>query len=258
MSGCGARAGTLEPMGTTRALAWDALLNARDLGGLPTLGGGETRFRAVVRSDNLVHLTPAGTAALLDYGVRTVIDLRLPFELKEDPDPFATPNGHEVAYRNISFIDPAAERPSERVTLAEDYTGMLRRFRPQVSAVMSAVADAEAGAIVIHCAAGKDRTGIVSALLLALVGVSRQSIAEDYALTTEALRPREERWVAAAPDDERADREAAVAWGRARPEVMLEVLAHLDATYGGVEDYLRWTRVSDDDLARIRARLVGT
>ena len=258
MSGCGARAGTLEPMGTTRALAWDALLNARDLGGLQTRDGGETRFGAVVRSDNLVHLTPGGTAALLDYGVRTVIDLRLPFELKEDPDPFATPNGHDVRYRNISFIDPAAERPSERVTLAEDYAGMLRRFRPQVSVVMSAVADAVEGGIVIHCAAGKDRTGIVSALLLALAGVSPEAIAEDYALTTDALRPREERWVAEAPDGERADREAAVAWGRARPEVMLEVLAHLDATYGGVDDYLRGVRVSDDEVARIRARLVAT
>ncbi len=241
-----------------RTLAWDALLNARDLGGLPTRDGGETRFGVVVRSDNLLHLTAAGRAALLDYGIRNVIDLRLPFELEDEPDPFATRDGHPVTYRNISFIDPAAERPPERVTLAEDYAGMLRRFRPQVGAVMTAVAEAGEGGSVIHCAAGKDRTGLIVALLLSVAGVGAGAIADDYALTADALRPREERWLAEAPDDERAAREADLAWGRARPEVMLELLAHVDATYGGVVDYLRWARVSDAELARIRGRLVAS
>jgi protein-tyrosine phosphatase len=243
-------------MPTNRALAWDALLNVRDLGGLPTAGGGETRFGAVVRSDNLAGLTASGRDALLAFGVRTVVDLRLPFELKTEPDPFAAPDGHAIAYRNISFIDPASDRPSDRMTLADDYTGMLRRFRRQVSAVMSTIAKADDGAVLVHCAAGKDRTGLVCALLLALAGVPAAAIAEDYALTAEALRQREEWWVAQAPDD-RSEREAAVEWGRARPEVMLEVLARIDATYGSAEAYLRWTRVPDEDLRRLRARLVG-
>ena len=238
----------------TRALHGDARLHARDLGGLPTRGGGVTRFGAVVRSDNLVHLTGTGRAALLAYGIRTVVDLRLPFELEEEPDPFATRNGDAVAYRNISFIDPAADRPSDDMTLAEDYIGMLQRFRPQVAAVMAAVAEAGPGGIVIHCAAGKDRTGLVSALLLSLAGVPPASIAEDYALTTEALRPREERWLADGPGT-RADRAAALAWNRARPEVMLEVLEQIDARYGGAEGYLRWVRVSEADIERIRGRL---
>jgi protein-tyrosine phosphatase len=240
----------------TRALPWDALLNARDLGGLPTRHGATTRFGSVVRSDNLVHLTDAGRAALLEYGIRTVIDLRLPFELEEEPDPFATPDGHPVTYRSISFIDPAADRPSDRMTLAEDYIGMLQRFRPQVSAVMSAVAGADEGGIVVHCAAGKDRTGLISALLLSLAGVAPEAIAFDYGLTTDALRPREERWLAEGPG-ERADREAALAWNRARPEVMLEVLADMERRHGGIEGYLRWVRVSEADLDRIRERLLG-
>jgi protein-tyrosine phosphatase len=239
----------------TRALPWDALLNARDLGGLPTRRAGVTRFGSVVRSDNLVHLTDAGKAALLDYGIRTVIDLRLPFELTEEPDPFATRDGHPVTYRNISFIDPAADRPSDRMTLAEDYIDMLQRFRPQVSAVMSAIAAAGEGGIVIHCAAGKDRTGLISALLLSLAGVAADAIADDYALTTEALRPREERWLAEGPG-ERADREAALEWNRARPEVMLGVLADIERRHGGIEGYLRWVRVTDAELDRIRERLL--
>jgi protein-tyrosine phosphatase len=243
-------------MSRSRALRWDALLNARDLGGLPTRHGGATRFGSVVRSDNLVHLTGAGRAALLEYGIRTVIDLRLPFELKEEPDPFATRDGHPVTYRSISFIDPAADRPPDGMSLAEDYIGMLHRFRPQVSAVMSAIATAGEGGIVIHCAAGKDRTGLISALLLSLAGVAPEAIADDYALTAEALRPREERWLAEGPGD-RADRQAELAWNRARPEVMLEVLATIERRHGGIEDYLRWVRVSDAELDRIRARLLG-
>jgi protein-tyrosine phosphatase len=239
----------------TRALHWDALLNARDLGGLPTRDGGPTRFGSVVRSDNLVHLSEAGRTALLGYGIRTVIDLRLPFELKEDPDPFATRDGHPVAYRNISFIDPAADRPSDRKTLAQDYISMLQRFRPQVSAVMSAIAEAGEGGIVIHCAAGKDRTGLISALILSLAGVAPAAIADDYALTQDALRPREERWLEEGPG-ERAERAAALAWNRAMPEVMLKVLADLERRHGGVEGYLRWVRVSDAELERIRGRLL--
>jgi protein-tyrosine phosphatase len=240
----------------SRALEWDALLNARDLGGLPTHQGGRTRFGSVVRSDNLMHLTGAGRTALLAYGIRTVIDLRLPFELKEEPDPFATRDGHPVTYRSISFIDPAADRPSDRLTLAEDYIGMLHRFRPQVAAVMCAIAEAGEGGIVVHCAAGKDRTGLISALLLSLAGVPPEAIADDYALTTEALRPREERWLAEGPGV-RAEREAALAWNRARPEVMLQVLADIDRRHGGIEGYLGWVRVSDEELERIRERLLG-
>ncbi len=243
-------------MSARRALDWEALLNARDLGGLPTRDGRQTRFGAIVRSDNLVHLTAAGKAALLDYGIRTVVDLRLPFELKEEPDPFATRDGHPVTYRNISFIDPAADRPADRMTLAEDYVGMLRRFRPQVSAVMSAVAAADEGGIVIHCAAGKDRTGLIAALLLALAGVPAEAIAEDYALSRANLRPREERWLAEGPGD-RAERESALAWSRATPEVMLEVLSDTDTRYGGVEGYLRSVGASDAEMDRIRARLAG-
>src|SRR5262249_43330364 len=102
----------------------------------------------------------------------------------------------------------------------------------------------------------KDRTGLVSALLLALAGVGPAAIAEDYALTEEALRPREERWLADGPGD-RAGREADLEWGRARAEGMVEVLAGIDAAYGCVEGYLRAVRVSDADVGRLRARLVG-
>jgi protein-tyrosine phosphatase len=243
-------------MAPTRRLNWKALLNARDLGGLATAGGRETRWGAVVRSDSLASLTPQGRAAVVAFGVGTVIDLRLPFEVEREPNPFAEPDHHGVTYHNLSFIDPAATPPSERITLADDYKGMLRRFGPQVGEVVTTIAGAGEGGVVVHCAAGKDRTGLIAALLLAVAGVAPEAIADDYALTIESLRPREERWLADGPGD-RAEREAALRWSQARPEVMLEVLADADERYGGVDGYLLQAGVQPTDIDRLRARLLA-
>jgi protein-tyrosine phosphatase len=122
---------------------------------------------------------------------------------------------------------------------------------------MAAVAGAPEGGVLIHCAAGKDRTGLISALLLGLVGVPAETIAADYAMTAELLRPRDEAWLAAAAPEERAEREALLARYAPRAEVMVEVLAGLEERYGGVEGYLRAAGVSPADLDRLRERLLA-
>ena len=241
----------------TRRLAWEGVLNARDLGGYPAAGGRETRWGAVVRSDSLADLTAAGQAALAGYGVRTIIDLRLADEIAQDPNPFAQPGDHGIAYTNISIIDPAAGFPPDTYTLADNYLWMLDRFRGFVAEVMAAIADAPEGGVLIHCAAGKDRTGLISALLLGLAGVPAETIAADYAMTAELLRPREQAWLAAVPPEERAEREAMLARYAPRAEVMLEVLAGLEERYGGVEGYLLAAGVSPADLDRLRERLLA-
>ena len=243
-------------MAPSRRLEWDALLNARDLGGLPAANGRETRHGALVRSDSLAGLTPAGRDAVLAYGVRTVVDLRLPFELKAEPNPFAGRGRHGVTYHNVSFIDPASRPPGIATTLAEDYSSMLDRFGRRVAAVVTTIADAADGGVLIHCAAGKDRTGLIVALLLSTLGVAPELIAEDYALTAEALRTRDERYLADGPG-ERAEREAAIRHFRARPEVMTEVLAGLAERFGGAEPYLLAAGVRPADLDRIRDRMLA-
>ena len=150
---------TTEQREWTRLLEWEGCLNARDLGGYATGDGRETRWGAVVRSASLAALTAAGRAALADYGVRAIVDLRLPDELADHPNPFAEPGDHGIAYTNVSFIDPAAAPPEEPTTLAEDYLRMLDRYRGGVADVMAAVAEAPEGGVLIHCAVGKDRTG---------------------------------------------------------------------------------------------------
>jgi protein-tyrosine phosphatase len=239
----------------TRRLAWEGLLNARDLGGYPTADGRQTRWGAVVRSDSPAALTPAGRLALLDYRVRSVVDLRLPAEVAAHPNPFAEPDTHGVAYANVSFIDPAVPPPGDDTRLADDYKGMLDRFRGPVAAVMAAVANAPEGGVLIHCAAGKDRTGLIAALLLGLVGVAPEMIAADYALTAECLRPRNEAWLENGPGD-RDERAALLARFAPTAEVMLEVLDGLSGRYGGVEPYLLEAGVTAADIARLRARLL--
>ena len=240
----------------TRRLAWDDCANARDLGGYPTGDGRETRWGAVVRSDSLAALTPAGRDALLAYGVRSVVDLRLPAEIEAHPNPFAESGDHGVAYTNVSIVDPAAGLPPDTITLAENYLWSLDRFGGLVAAAMAAIANAPEGGVLIHCAAGKDRTGLIAALLLVLVGVPDRTVAADYALTAECLRPREQAWLENGPG-ERADREALLVRYAPTAEVMLEVLDRLRQRYGAVEAYLRQVGVTANDLARLRARLLA-
>lgn len=238
-----------------RRLMWEGCLNVRDLGGYPTEDGRETRWGAIVRADNLAKLSDAGRAALVDYGVRSIVDLRMPHEIKEFPNPFAEPGQDGVAYTNVPFIDESAASSPDFTTLANDYKRMLERFSPAVGAITRAIAEAPEGGVLVHCMGGKDRTGIISALLLELVGVPRETIGADYALTAECLRPLEEEWLANGPG-ERADREKQIAKFTPRAEVMEDVLDHLDERYGGVEAYLLEAGVTPEEIRRLRARLV--
>lgn len=236
-----------------RALAWDACLNVRDLGGLPLRGGGFTRSRALIRSDSPHRLTPAGRAALLAYGVRTVLDLRGPTELEREPNPFASADG-EVRYLNVALQSEAA---SAAIHGVDDRAAVNQRLldlsRPNVAAVVGAIARAPEGGVLFHCAVGKDRSGLVAALLLKLAGATEEAIADDYAESETCLRPLCAEVLARAEPSEhdRLRRQ----WAAPRGAV-LATLGHLERRYGGVAAYLRGSGVGDADLRLTRDRLV--
>jgi protein tyrosine/serine phosphatase len=209
-----------------------------------------------VRADNLALLTDAGKAAVVEYGVRTIIDLRKPDEIAAHPNPFAEGGLHDIRYINVSLIDPGAFHP-DFTTQANDYKAMLDRYPGAIAEIMTGIARAPEGAVLIHCMGGKDRTGVISALLLDLAGVPRGTIAEDYGLTAECLRPRDEEWLENGPGT-RAWREQEMERRMPHPEVMLEVLGHLDERYGGVEEYLLQAGMTGEDIASIRRRLIAT
>jgi len=242
-------------------LSWDACYNARDLGGLPVTDGGQIRPGALIRSDILSRLTPAGKQALIDYGVKTVIDLRMPDQIAEEPSAFAVgqPQSGEPIYLILPVENPnsphfaTVDNASSR---AENYCLMLEHFQPQFAAILRAVADAPEGGVLLHCHAGKDRTGVVIALLLGLAGVSDAAIAADYAASEERLWPLFRRMEADAEND--PVKLAAIQRQKpiALPETMQAVLDHLSARYGGVKNYLLAIGVTAEEMAYIRRRLV--
>jgi hypothetical protein len=208
----------------SRALAWDGCVNVRDLGGLPTEDGGATRFGSVVRGDRPSRLTEDGWRALAAHGIRRVLDLRAAEELGDEPPPRAAVDVVRVPLMGEEDAAYLRELADRRATFAEWYVDTLDRHRGLVARALAAVADAPEGGVLVHCHGGRDRTGIVCALLLRLAGVADDAIADDYAVGA----PR---------------------------EAMLGVLAELDRRWGGAEEYLREAGLDDAQLARLRERL---
>ena len=243
-----------------RFLAWEACHNARDTGGYPTHSGRQTRWQTLVRADNLHKLTLAGQAALRDYGVRTVIDLRLAHELEKLPNPFAAQQNppESPIYLNLPLHDPAANAAMDVATsMMDEYIIILEQSKPHISGVIQAAATGMAeGTVVVHCHGGKDRTGIVVALLLSIAGVPRETIIEDYALSEAQLEPLHAVWL----EEQRIAQGHAIErprWMQSRPETMRGVLDFLDREYGGPEGYLLAAGVSPTCIIQIRDHLIA-
>ena len=252
-------------MQRSRDLLWDGLLNVRDLGGHPTQDGGETRYDSIIRADSVRQLSDQGWAALVDYGVKTIVDLRTNDELAADP-----PAELPVEVLHIPFFETSTDewqRVEEKLEAAarsapdvasatrEVYLIFLEEFGHNVATAIRAIANAPEGGVVIHCAGGKDRTGLLTALLLHVAGVGLEEIAADYALSEERLRPRHEQWFAEAESDEERERLQRISQTPA--ESIEGVFAELARRHGSVEGYLRDNGLTDDELARARARLRG-
>ncbi|MBR7837677.1 tyrosine-protein phosphatase [Actinospica durhamensis] len=181
---------------TGRDLDWEGCFNVRDLGGLPLASGGRIAPRRVVRADSLDGLTPQGWAALAAYGVRTVIDLRNEEECGEVEHPAGidfvrVPLDTYPAPEWIERWDPPG-LPSNFGQYLADY--------PQAAIDLGRALEAAApGTVVVHCAAGRDRTGLASMLLLAHAGVAPEVILADYEHSMQRLLARWETGVT--PDD---------------------------------------------------------
>jgi protein-tyrosine phosphatase len=226
---------------TDRHLDWDSCRNVRDLGGLPTAGGGRIRRGALVRADSLARLTARGWAALEAYGVRTVVDLRNDDEVGADDAP--RPAGLTTirfpldGLEDTEFWDAWMHRPE--FGTAHYYGPWLERFPERAGRVLAAIAHAQPGGVAVHCVGGRDRTGLVTMLVLAFAGVPPELAAEDYALSDERipLSPQ------LATFHEQL--------GATPAEVFAGVLAGFEA-----EAYLRRAGLGEGDLAALRARIV--
>ena len=261
---------------STRTLNWPACYNIRDLGGLLTVDGGVTRWRALIRADIPARLTPEGQQALLDYGVRTILDLRDPEQVNEAPSIFMVPNND---FKTPTYLNlPLETREPMVVALmsaakarAEVYQIILEHYPAQVAKIMRAINAAREGGVLIHCHVGKDRTGIVSALLLRLASVPDEWIAADYAESQVHLWPLYEKlikevknnsdnmgqWLKQVVAEAGGDFNQVCKWLKptATPETIHAMFAHIDARYGGVREYLLTTGLTAEELVQLGSRL---
>ncbi len=269
---------------TDRWLRLEGTANTRDLGGLPTVDGGRTQPHRILRSDNLQTLSPADVQRLVgEIGLREVIDLRTSAEvLLEGRGPLrALP---EVTHRHFTLL-PERGRYTDVFAVEEDapvdlppgwldsilprqvaahdegepppvrsYLGYLSQRGDAVVAALRALAEPKKGASVVHCAAGKDRTGVVVALSLAVAGVPHEEIAIDYGLSGEVIDAIIARLAATTTyggDTERRDTSAHAP----RRETMDRVLELLDERYDGPIGWLHMHGFGADEQAALRARL---
>jgi hypothetical protein len=242
-----------------RWLRLEGLDNVRDIGGLPLRDGGITRSGVLLRSATLRYCTRADVAHLVDrYGLRLVLDLRTRREIERDgPTALARAGVETVA---LSFIPEEGrelpETDEDIDPLTHIYLGYLRERGENVVAAVRRLAAPDAGPALVHCAAGKDRTGVLVALVLDAVGVERDAVVADYALSAEQIEALFRRWTTAAgepmPDD--------LTPHLPRAEAMAAVLARLDAEHGangtgGAAGWLLTNGLEPESLARLRARL---
>jgi hypothetical protein len=256
---------------TSRSLPWEGFFNTRDLGGLPNQTGRTTRFGAFIRSADLRFVTDMGWHAARQAGVRTIVDLRNADEIRpvagEGPTKlsgsaqFQAPAAGPIGPRDINRV----EVPLDDIEDVEfwqhlnreqlngtplSYRPFLERKTERCAAVIRALASAPPGGVLFHCATGRDRTGLVALLLLALVDVKPEAIIEDYQLSITALPA-----LFARMDIEDRGPSIESILARRGTTVRTALLETLDGF--NTEHYLLAGGVSRTDIELIRRRLVG-
>jgi len=208
-----------------RKISLEGCFNFRDLGGYPTRDGAHVRWRRMFRSDGLQALTEADVAQLCDeLSLASVVDLRSTAEISNDGRGLLA--DAPIGFHHLPFFDGDTKGyvPPPDMTLANLYLAMIERATEPIAAAIRVMADTEPeGSAVYHCAAGKDRTGVLSAILLSLLGVDDELIVADYALSQESM------------DD------------------VIERL-EMNECFGGIPGYVKTIGIRDDEIERLRER----
>ena len=202
-------------------LDWPNCSNVRDLGGLSVGDQHVTRHGALIRADNLDQLTAVGRVAVEAVGPSLILDVRASWEAAMFVSPFAT----SAVYLNAPV---GVDGQADAHTVLEDYLLIVNHGQDRIVAADRAIADAPPGPVIVHCHAGRDRTGIVVAIILKAAGVSTRDVTEDYAISP-----------------------------LTDPQVMHELMEHIDQTRGGAGRYLLDEGLHPSQLSAISHRLVA-
>jgi protein tyrosine/serine phosphatase len=261
----------------------EGAVNVRDVGGLPTVDGRTTRPGVLLRADNLQDLSDADVTRLVDdLHLRTVVDLRSTGEVHlAGPGPL---KGAGLTHHNLSLIPewdgepdqaevdraldaatvdkalpalPARPRQTDPTDLGDHYVGYVRDAGPAIGQALRVLADPSSGTTLVHCAAGKDRTGVVVALALSLVGVTREAVVEDYVRSAQRIEQIHARLLAT---EAYGPGLAKVAPSDMMPKAssMEHFLDAVDREYGGPHGLALSVGLDEEAIARLGVRLVGT
>lgn len=238
-----------------RNLGFSATYNFRDVGGYPGLDGRTVRWRRLFRSDALGRLGEDDAEAFAALGVKTVIDLRRPFEVKKHG---RVAEHYGVDYYNlvIKHVDwEEVEQPdgvAHERWLADRYLNFAEDGQEGLRDSLRLIADPSTAPVIVHCMAGKDRTGTVCALTLSLLGVSDEDIAEDYGLTTSAMARLTAYLLEHHPEAVQGNEHMF----DSPPEAMLMFLADLRRLHGSVENFVRDLGLTAAEIASMRRHLL--
>jgi protein-tyrosine phosphatase len=237
-----------------RRVALEGAFNFRDLGGLRAGAGRRVRTGRVFRSDALHHLSPRDVAHLREaLGLRLVVDLRSSSERRSEPTP-ALCAPPVVAHHVPIFERERTGSAPAQARLADLYFALLQLGRAPIVRALSLIAEHDAPAL-FHCAAGKDRTGLVAAALLGVLGVSDEDVIADYAQTRHAMDRIRER-LRASDSYQYVFTELPPETLHAEPETMEALLARVRDAHGSMAGYLREAGLPEEAFARLRARLL--
>lgn len=245
-------------------MLFEGASNFRDLGGYHNASGGRTRWSTLYRADSLHELTPEDVQRYSELGIRVVYDLRRDSEREVRPNLVPSIDMCITTPIDLAGVEPLdrtamSDRRSGEQLLRTMYANMLAHSGAVIGELFTGFADPARVPAVFHCHAGKDRTGIVAALLLEALGVSRADVLDDYELTAHYRRR----------EDQLKSYETLIASGMAAEAAgavlgaprwaMADTMDDLDSVYGGVEAYLLGPAGLDPaTLARLRGLLVET
>ena len=253
-----------------RHLALEGTRNIRDLGGYKTMDGRITNWKTMLRADNLEKLSIDGQKILVKYGVKTVIDLRETKEIMESPNPFSKSN--EVKYTHQNLIGDIPQITSDTLDMSQTegfdrYLGNIQSIirsycryidvrKGQFHETLATLATPGVLPALYHCNGCKDRTGLISALVLGLVGVPNETIAEDYAITGKYLLSRHIMGQAKIGNDV-----SNMPWEEYRdiacpPTIMQATLEYIQQTYGSVEKYVCKIGLSGKQIENIKKAML--
>lgn len=234
-----------------KRLALDNVKNARDLGGVPTLDGNITKWNNFLRTANLDDISDSEIKTLKDYGIETIIDLR-----REREIPFGSEEHKRIIDNfNFNYISLAPDNEfrkeeieqiiNKEISIGTTYRNLIDNFS-KIRQIMEVFAKTEK-AILFHCQEGKDRTGIISMILLGLANVARADIIADYEISSAYLG-----YI------ERYDEHEPLSVFRiTNPYSMKEAYDYIERKYKTFEDYLLYAKVDQDIIDKVKNKLIN-